>query len=73
MQKTKDIKHEEYRHSLLQQPMSLKHCMDTNTKMEIVAPKKEISYKNGMQLTKKLTPENLGVLMKYMYAWTIVR
>ena len=73
MQKTKDIKQEEFRHSLLQQTMNLKHCIDTNSRMQIVAPEKEISYKNGMWLKKKLSPENMGVLMKYMYKWTIRR
>ena len=48
MQKIKNIKHEKYKHNLLQQAMSLKHCMDTNGRMQTVAPEKEISCKNGM-------------------------
>ena len=48
MQKTKDIKYEEYRHSLLWQATSLKRCMDRNSRMQVVVPEKEISYKNGM-------------------------
>ena len=40
MQKTKDIKHEEYNHSLLQQAMSLKH---TNNRIQTGAPEKEIN------------------------------
>ena len=58
MQKTKDIKHEGYRHSLAQQAMSLKHCIDTKNSMQIVAPEKEGSYKNGMQLNNLCSKRN---------------
>ena len=59
MQKAKDIKQEEYKDCLVvQKPMSLKQCMDTNSRMQIVAPEKKISCKNGIQQNNVCSKRN---------------
>ena len=50
--------------------------MDKKSRMQIVVPEKERSYKNGMYQNnicskKNLIPKNMGVQLKFMYAWTI--
>ena len=58
MQKVKDKKQEQYRHSLAQQAMSLKHCMYTNSRIQIVRSETEISCKIGMQQNNVFSKRN---------------